>query len=744
MTTCQTCGGTLRPDASCPACLLAPDDGMATATLPSTREPPPIEELRRRLPDFEIIALQGRGGMGAVYRARQRGLAREVALKIVVPDRPEAAARFAVEARALSLLSHPGIVAVHAVGSDGDLCWLAMEFVDGPTLRAAMRSGALSPERALALIPTLCDALQYAHDRGVVHRDIKPENLLLDRGGQLKIADFGLARLLSGGRPSPAATRDVMGTPSYMAPEQIERPTSVDHRADLYALGVVVYELLTGALPLGRFPPPSRTLAVDVRFDEVVLRALEKEPERRWQRAGEFGQRVGGIVASPRPVRAASWSEDFRTRRTWRGWPLLHVASGVDPLTGRPRVARGVVAIGPVAVGALAIGGRARGVVACGGVATGVVALGGAAFGVVAFGGVAVGPLAACGGLALGLLACGGVAAGGVAFGGVAAGWVGIGGAAVAVHALSAVARDPLAQQVAGDLGFINRLAAFAWLPAVVIVAALGIGKPLLHRVLERHGIPGDGAHGRGLAFLPFATAILLLLVVGGLMLAPRPVLRPLPAAAGPTPSADLLTTAASLATAWSQRRWEDVRAPFDEGMRRACSAAVLESTWDEAVRTDGAFIAWEQPIAIADAAGFRQVRVPARFADRRAALTAVFTADGAVTGLWLRPQPPDDKAAVARARQVAAWLVAEDFARVEEAESPEARAILDAGRLADAWHSLARGRPVVPGEPGAARPVDGFAVVAVPLTVAEERWELTVTSDDRGQVVGVLLSPGQ
>ena len=143
---------------------------------------------------------------------------------------------------------------------------------------------------AIALVPQLCEALQFAHESGVVHRDIKPENILLDRTGQVKIADFGLAKLLEPDRAdgvSLTISGAAMGTPAYMAPEQIEHPLDVDHRADIYAVGVVFYEMLTGELPLGRFDPPSSKVRLDVRIDQVVLRALEKEPTRRYQFVGD-------------------------------------------------------------------------------------------------------------------------------------------------------------------------------------------------------------------------------------------------------------------------------------------------------------------------------------------------------------------------------------------------------------------------------------------------------------------------
>ncbi len=210
---------------------------------------PSLAELAELFPEFEVQACIGRGGMSAVYRIHHRALARDEALKILYPGRPELAQRFAAEARTLARLDHPHIVRVYRVGETAGYPWLTMELIAGGTLREALRAQRLPPEKILPLIPGLCTALQFAHDHGIVHRDLKPENLLISADGSLKIADFGLA--LDHGEQRLTQHGANLGTPHYRAPEQIEHPQLVDHRADLYALGVVLYELLTGELPLG-------------------------------------------------------------------------------------------------------------------------------------------------------------------------------------------------------------------------------------------------------------------------------------------------------------------------------------------------------------------------------------------------------------------------------------------------------------------------------------------------------------
>ena len=421
---------------------LNPADLMAAAALPTDggadtlplapRDLPALAEIAAAFPDLEILDLIGHGGMSAVFRARQPRLDRIVALKVLpksLAATPGFAERFTREGRVLARLSHPNIVTVHDFGESGGFCYLIMEYVDGVNLRQAMRAGRFTPEQALNIIPVMCEALQYAHSQGVLHRDIKPENILLDAKGKVKIADFGIAKILNeegdgGMMLTQSGAR--LGTAPYMAPEQIEKPGSVDHRADIYSLGVVFYEMLTGELPLGRFAAPSEISDVNGNMDEVVFRALAKDRAMRQQSAGEFKTQIEGISSMPPQARRSlAWqfnSFEYKSKRTLFGMPLLHITSGIDPTTGRKRVARGIFAFGDRAVGVFAFGGYARGCFACGGMAVGVMAFGGLSLGLISWGGLALALFLAYGGMSVGFLSAGGIALGWGAAGGFAAG----------------------------------------------------------------------------------------------------------------------------------------------------------------------------------------------------------------------------------------------------------------------------------------------------------------------------------
>ena len=331
--TCPKCGAMLpenAPSGICPKCLMgaaidSADESIESpfaATTPQLGgfDVPAPAALQQYFSQLVIHDLIGQGGMGAVYLARQTKLDRLVALKIMRPESRERATfaeRFHREARTLARLNHPNIVAIHDFGevsiADPDkgspttLYYFVMEYVDGANLRQLIDAGDLEPAEALAIIPQICEALQFAHDEGIVHRDIKPENVLLDRKGRVKIADFGLAKLSARTErdQSLTGTYQVMGTPRYMAPEQMQGSHGVDHRADIYSLGVVFYEMLTGEVPAGHFDPPSKTAELDIRLDDVVLRSLAREPDRRYQHASDLKIDVDSIARSDAALNAS-------------------------------------------------------------------------------------------------------------------------------------------------------------------------------------------------------------------------------------------------------------------------------------------------------------------------------------------------------------------------------------------------------------------------------------------------------
>jgi serine/threonine protein kinase len=264
---------------------------MTSPTHQSPWEPPSPEELHAMLPQYEITAILGRGGMGAVYKGRQTKLNRDVAIKLLPEtlvqgeDEMNFAVRFEREAQAMANLDHPAIVSVYDFGeTEAGQCYFVMEFVDGMDIHQYLRAndGRLLQEHAIAITSHVLDALDYAHSRGIVHRDIKPANVLLNQDGRVKIADFGLAKKMEDGTSDlPALTMSnvALGTPDFVAPESLDGSRTPDHRADLYAVGVMLYQMLTGSLPRGQFKTPSELRPeVDFRLDEIVNRAMQPDP----------------------------------------------------------------------------------------------------------------------------------------------------------------------------------------------------------------------------------------------------------------------------------------------------------------------------------------------------------------------------------------------------------------------------------------------------------------------------------
>jgi serine/threonine-protein kinase len=287
------------------------------------------------LPGYELVRILGRGGMGEVWLARQKSLRRMVAVKILPPrlaKDPEFVTRFDKEATALAALNHPNIVQIIDRGVAGDHYYFVMEYVEGRSLREVMRE--LSPPEALRLALQVARAIECAHDKDIIHRDLKPENILLDGRGHVKVADFGLAGIRRpDSRLQLTATSVAMGTLNYMAPEQRRDAKNVDGRADLFSFGVVLYEMLTGELPVGRFKLPSeRVQGLDARVDEVVARLLENEPEARYPKAAEVCQALEGLVSStslpPGALRAQEELSPVRSPLRW-GWRALRVGLSV-------------------------------------------------------------------------------------------------------------------------------------------------------------------------------------------------------------------------------------------------------------------------------------------------------------------------------------------------------------------------------------------------------------------------------
>ena len=311
--TCPQCGLSYAPSSApsgmCPRCLLlggAEEETLLTAA-------PSLEDLRDAVPGFTVEALLGRGGMGAVYRARQLDLDRDVAIKFVVTSRLDLSfgERFEREARVLAKLNHPNIVAVHRYGrTDDGLAYIVMEYVEGSDLAQLIASGRIPEAQALPLVEQICEALTYAHAAGCVHRDIKPGNMLLDRAGRVKVADFGLAKLLDDtaapGLPlASALTLSFVGvgTAHYAAPEQTKAGATVDHRADIYALGVLLYEMLTGEVPRGVFKSPSEKSGTRKGWDTMILRAMNERPDGRFNTMSDVSRELTRVrrQMEPRP-----------------------------------------------------------------------------------------------------------------------------------------------------------------------------------------------------------------------------------------------------------------------------------------------------------------------------------------------------------------------------------------------------------------------------------------------------------
>ena len=354
--TCPNCSSTIPPGATaCPTCA-SPVAGASVATGALT--PPDVgvpaaalshEGLPARLQDalgaqYRVERELGAGGFAVVYLVKDLNLKRNLAVKVLSPDlitSKTVLERFRREAETVAQLSHPHIVPLHFIGQKDDLVYLAMECVEGYSLADRLeKEGRLPVDEAARFLREVASALDYAHKRGVIHRDIKPHNILIQaETGRALVTDFGIARTAEGG--SLTASGMLVGTPAYLSPEQVTGAPS-DHRADIYALGVMAYEMLTGAPPFGgatptavllkrlQGPPPSLTKAlpgIPPAIDDVIMGCLASEPADRFQSAGDVVRALGG--ATPVSAGHATAEIVMKMRRARRRWTVYVSLGGV-------------------------------------------------------------------------------------------------------------------------------------------------------------------------------------------------------------------------------------------------------------------------------------------------------------------------------------------------------------------------------------------------------------------------------
>ena len=316
------------------------------STQPAAQVELPLpEELTTLLPggNYHVESFLGQGGMGAVYKGMQVRLKRPVAIKIMRRDMGkdyDFEARFEREAQAMAKLNHPNIVSVIDFGEAGaDYLYIVMELIDGADLMDVIRGGQMTQEMALTLLPQVCDALQFAHDHGIVHRDIKPSNIMLTRDGRVKMCDFGLAKRYDVESSFRTQTGTGMGTPDYAAPEQFDPKANIDHRADIYALGVMIYQMITGQLPRGVWKPPSQRAEISPQWDDIVSRAMQSDPSDRYQHASDIKTDVSSI-----PLAAKSDAgTPARKESAAAGKPRSREANARSASKPRPPIFLGII-----------------------------------------------------------------------------------------------------------------------------------------------------------------------------------------------------------------------------------------------------------------------------------------------------------------------------------------------------------------------------------------------------------------
>lgn len=263
-----------------------------------------------KIGDYVVSGKIGQGGIAEIFRARQASLNRDVAIKILFPqfsDDPEILRRFERESVVIAKLNHPNIVHVIDKGRAGNRYFFVMEYVDGASLREVIDSERIPLRNKLEMIAQVCKALDYAHKNGVIHRDIKPANILVDRQGNPRVADFGIAQIVGTPESEITASDLVMGTLAYMSPEQKVSSTNVDQTTDIYATGIIIYEILTGKKPMGRFKLPSELdPALGAEYDNLVQKCLAQEPKDRFQSAEELKNAILNVIGGGTSDKQAS------------------------------------------------------------------------------------------------------------------------------------------------------------------------------------------------------------------------------------------------------------------------------------------------------------------------------------------------------------------------------------------------------------------------------------------------------
>jgi len=298
--------------------------------------PPPPEAPLPRLDGFIVLERIGQGGMGEVFRCSRDSDGLLVAVKILTPEMaavPDYVRRFGREAAAMAQLDHPGIVRLLGRGKAGQHVYIAMELIDGESLRLWAHKNRPGARQLAMLLAQVAHALAYAHARAVVHRDLKPDNVLVTKDLRTKVLDFGLAGLHAEGAQCLTQSNVAMGTANYMAPEQRKDAKRADHKADIYSFGVMTYELLTGELPVGKFAPPSKLVAgLDARWDALIERCLEPNPGSRPHSALELAHALEALAGMTKAMQLAP-----RTRKNTRKsgvWSWLGIGTAVAVMLG--------------------------------------------------------------------------------------------------------------------------------------------------------------------------------------------------------------------------------------------------------------------------------------------------------------------------------------------------------------------------------------------------------------------------